>query len=251
MLSFYELEKSLFNESVAKNYFETLLTQNDNSFKYSRRQGILEPNDPINQYKTNDSINVVWITGMWSGIVPGTGKYKELLSPLGYNIQVVKTLANMKAAGLGRIVRHLPILNTLHKKIADPHVQKNQDKVLGEMGDNTPDIIIGSSQGGAIALSVANKYQDVPMVLLCPAWKIFGVHPTYINPQSVIIHGIADIEVPIQDSIELSKMFNVKLIKTPDGHIMSYGLSILVNQLHNLAVKKRKTENTDINFWIA
>lgn len=275
MLSFYQLEEKINSEFIAENYFESIVQSNtkDNTFRYPRSKGIVKQNDPINQFKTNNSdINIVWITGMWSSIFPGTGNYSSLLKPLGYNIQVVKTLADMKSAGLGRIVRHLPFLNPLHQKWAQPHVAKNQEKVLGEIGDSEPDVIIGSSQGGAIALSIAPRFKDAPMLLLCPAWKIFGVNPTYLNSSSSIIHGIHDVEVPLEDSIELSKKFGVPLIKTEDGHIMNHGISILLNQLYNLTqnlvlLKNKKMKelersknqlvamesmnNFKINIWVA
>lgn len=223
--------------------------EGDRQHQYRRGRGILTPQDPLNQYKgdeTSSDLNIVWITGMWSGAVPGTGRYSELLKPLGYNIKTIRTLSDMKTAGLGRIVQHIPFqgVKNLHSRWAGKHVARNQKKVTGEMADSTPDLIIGSSQGGAIALSIADRYRDTPMLLLCPAWKIFNVTPTYVNPHSVIIHGIHDFEVPFKDSQELAEQFNLTLIPTNDGHIMKQGMSVLVSQLHNLtpALAKSKRE---------
>ena len=214
-----------------------------------RGHGILAAHDPLNQYKGDETakeLNIVWITGMWSGAVPGTGRYSELLKPLGYNIKTIRTLGDMKTAGLGRIVRHIPFqaVKNLHGRWADTHVARNQEKVTGEMADSIPDLIIGSSQGGAIALSIANMYQDTPMLLLCPAWKIFNVTPTYVNPSTVIIHGVHDLEVPFKDSQELAEQFNLTLIPTNDGHIMKQGMSVVASQLYNLtpALAKAKRE---------
>ncbi|MDZ4851513.1 MAG: hypothetical protein SGI77_19660 [Pirellulaceae bacterium] len=36
--------------------------------------------------------------------------------------------------------------------------------------EHRPDVIVGSSRGGAIAVNIANG--ETPLVLLCPAWKI-------------------------------------------------------------------------------
>ena len=223
----------------------------DKQHQYRRGRGILKANDPLNQFKgeeTSGDLNIVWITGMWSGAVPGTGRYSELLKPLGYNVKTVRTLADMKTAGLGRLVRHIPFqaVKNLHRRWAGAHIARNQEKVSNELSDSVPDLIIGSSQGGAIALSIADRYKDTPMLLLCPAWKIFNVTPTYVHPSTVIIHGVHDIEVPFKDSQELAQQFNLKLIPTEDGHIMKQGISVLVSQLHNLtpglAKAKRERE---------
>jgi hypothetical protein len=38
-----------------------------------------------------------------------------------------------------------------------------------------PDVVVGSSRGGAVAM---NLIIDVPLVLLCPAWKRWGTATT-------------------------------------------------------------------------
>ena len=292
-MSFYTVEQLVANDAIVKQFVEAFeeetprvpktskditaampsIPKNDANWNYPRGRGILRKNDPLNQWKgdeTSNDLNIVWITGMWSGAVPGTGRYAELLKPLGYNVRVIRTISDMKTAGLGRIVRHIPFkaVKNLHSKWASSHVDKNFEKVTTEINDQTePDLIIGSSQGGAVALSIAPRYKDIPMILLCPAWKIFNVTPTYVNPESVIIHGIHDIEVPFEDSQELAQMFDIKLIPTKDGHILKQGMSVLMSQLHSVAPsllkakldrereidKQRvavKQENT-INLWIA
>jgi hypothetical protein len=277
MLNFFEMNQLVNNDKVVKEWLEAVTGQetaeelpfirvprtrsqistsmqqlpaNDRKFRSDRGRGKLRPDDPINQYTNVDGqdINIVWITGMWSGAVPGTGRYAELLKPLGYNLRIVKTLSDLKSAALGRLVRHWPfsMLSGTHKGWADAHVARNQEKVTKELGeDTTPDLIIGSSQGGAIALSIAPRYTDIPMILLCPAWKIFRVTPTYVHPESVIIHGVRDMEVPFEDSQELAEMFEgIRLIPTNDGHIMQEGLTILIRMLQSMTglLSKRKRE---------
>jgi len=63
-----------------------------------------------------------------------------------------------------------------------------------------PDVIVGSSRGGAVALNIDSK--DTPLVLLCPAWKNWGTVTT-IKPNSVILHSRADDVIPFSDSEEL------------------------------------------------
>ena len=43
---------------------------------------------------------------------------------------------------------------------------------------------------------------DVPLVLLCPAWKHFGTATT-VKPGTIILHSQADDVVPFADSAEL------------------------------------------------
>lgn len=57
-----------------------------------------------------------------------------------------------------------------------------------------PDVIVGSSRGGAVALSINSK--DTPLVLLCPAWKNWGTVKT-LKPNSVILHSRQDDVIPL------------------------------------------------------
>jgi hypothetical protein len=63
-----------------------------------------------------------------------------------------------------------------------------------------PDVIVGSSRGGAVALNIKSK--DTPLVLLCPAWKNWGTVKT-LKPNSVILHSRQDDVIPFSDSEEL------------------------------------------------
>ncbi len=69
-----------------------------------------------------------------------------------------------------------------------------------EYDHHQPDVIVGSSRGGAVAMNINSK--DTPLVLLCPAWKNRGVAVT-IKPHSVILHSRADDVIPFSDSEEL------------------------------------------------
>ena len=64
-----------------------------------------------------------------------------------------------------------------------------------------PDVVVGSSRGGAVAM---NLKANVPLVLLCPAWKRWGTATT-VKPGTVILHSSADEVVPFADSEELVK----------------------------------------------
>jgi hypothetical protein len=89
-----------------------------------------------------------------------------------------------------------------------------------------PDVVVGSSRGGALALAL--ECGDTPLVLLCPAWRKFGpgrnppaatvgnspaevvaatgppaLNPPTLRPSGVVLHSRADDVVPYADSEEL------------------------------------------------
>ena len=63
-----------------------------------------------------------------------------------------------------------------------------------------PDVVVGSSRGGAVAMNIDSK--DTPLVLLCPAWKKWG-SATTVKPNTTILHSPGDDVVPFADSEEL------------------------------------------------
>ena len=68
-----------------------------------------------------------------------------------------------------------------------------------EFDRHHPDVVVGSSRGGAVAM---NLKIDVLLVLLCPAWKRWGTART-VKPGTIILHSQADDMVPFADSQEL------------------------------------------------
>ena len=71
-----------------------------------------------------------------------------------------------------------------------------------EFDAHKPDVIVGSSRGGAVALNMASG--ATPLVLLCPAWKRWGTVKT-LKPNSVILHSRNDEVIPFKESEELVK----------------------------------------------
>jgi len=63
-----------------------------------------------------------------------------------------------------------------------------------------PDVIVGSSRGGAVAMNLAAGV--TPRVLLCPAWKRWGAARA-LPAQTVILHSRVDEVIPFADSEEL------------------------------------------------
>src|SRR3954462_12443793 len=66
-----------------------------------------------------------------------------------------------------------------------------------------PDVIVGSSRGGAVAMNL--DAGSTPLVLLCPAWKRWGTVKR-ARPGTVIIHSEADDVIPIAESRELVRV---------------------------------------------
>jgi hypothetical protein len=70
----------------------------------------------------------------------------------------------------------------------------------GEYDRHRPDVIVGSSRGGGVAMNIASG--STPLVLLCPAWKRWGTAMT-VRPGTTILHSEADDVIPFADSREL------------------------------------------------
>jgi len=70
----------------------------------------------------------------------------------------------------------------------------------GEVDRHRPDVIVGSSRGGAVAMNL--DAGPTPLVLLCPAWKRWGT-ARRVKPGTVILHSDQDDVIPIDDSREL------------------------------------------------
>ena len=66
--------------------------------------------------------------------------------------------------------------------------------------EQRPDVIVGSSRGGAVAMNV--ECGDTPLVLLCPAWKRWGAART-VKAKTTILHSRADDVIPFAESEEL------------------------------------------------
>ena len=75
-----------------------------------------------------------------------------------------------------------------------------EDIAQSELDRQQPDVVVGSSRGGAVAMSINSG--STPLVLLCPAWKRWGTATT-VKPGTIILHSKADDVVPFADSEEL------------------------------------------------
>ena len=85
------------------------------------------------------------------------------------------------------------------------------------IADVEPDLVIGSSRGGAVAMATNTM---VPTILICPAWGKYCPWGA-ARGSTVILHAKSDRIVPISDSKLLSKTFGCELIEIGKDHRMN------------------------------
>ena len=101
----------------------------------------------------------------------------------------------------------------LPKEPFDIAVKIAQDVVNTE----SPDVIVGSSRGGAVAMAV--NPMNAQRVLIAPAWKKYGVSKK-LSP-SIVLHSETDDIVPFEDTQELFRNnAGITVIACDDDHRM-------------------------------
>jgi len=116
-----------------------------------------------------------------------------------------------------------------------------------------PDIIVGVSQGGAVAMSLAqNEWSGAKLLLIAPAWKTFGVKPV-VSKGTVIIHGTNDWLVPLGDSEYLRKASGCRLIKVEDNHAVENSYGVILGEVDRLSIEtgKHKSQEQIHTEWAA
>ncbi|EHQ52949.1 hypothetical protein ECTPHS_09677 [Ectothiorhodospira sp. PHS-1] len=81
-----------------------------------------------------------------------------------------------------------------------------------------PQVIVGSSRGGAVAMAL-NSHR-IPLVLLCPAWRLWGTADR-VKAGTLILHSPADEVIPFTDSrylVDNSRPAVVTLITVGSDH---------------------------------
>ena len=90
----------------------------------------------------------------------------------------------------------------LNPALPDDDFEESLRIAEAEYDNHHPDVIVGSSRGGAVAININS--QDTPLVLLCPGWKTWG-SATAVKMNTTILHSQADDVVPFAHSEELVK----------------------------------------------
>lgn len=95
------------------------------------------------------------------------------------------------------------------------------------MEQDRPEVVVGSSRGGAVAMRIAAS-SSAPQVLLAPAWRRFGVEPV-VRRDTRVLHGIKDDVVLLADSIELERRNSLppeNLVPLNDDHRLGSSLAL-------------------------
>jgi hypothetical protein len=91
----------------------------------------------------------------------------------------------------------------LNPQLPDEEFDEAVRIAQAEFDRHHPAVVVGSSRGGAVAMSLRSG--DARLVLLCPAWRNYGLART-VKPGTVILHSRADDVVPFADSEELVRV---------------------------------------------
>jgi hypothetical protein len=92
----------------------------------------------------------------------------------------------------------------------------------------TPDVIVGSSRGGAVAMNLCSR--ETPLVLLCPAWKRWGTVDR-LKSNAVILHSRNDDVIPFAESellVSRSGLEQETLIEVGHDHRLADTTSLAV-----------------------
>lgn len=114
-----------------------------------------------------------------------------------------------------------------------------------------PDLVVGSSQGGAIAMAlVQNEWAGARLVLIAPAWKTFGIEPS-VPKNTIILHGTHDWLVSPSDSEHLSYKNKCRLIKVDDNHHLEHSYNLLLREVNrcSYAMGQHKDKKTIDREW--
>jgi predicted esterase len=94
-----------------------------------------------------------------------------------------------------------------------------------EIAAQEPDVLVGSSFGGAVVLALLQRgFYAGPSLLLAPAYRGSGVEAQIPDRLRVlVVHGTRDTVVPIEDSRALVKTGTqgaVALVEVDDDHML-------------------------------
>lgn len=90
-------------------------------------------------------------------------------------------------------------------EVINPHLpdndfEKSVQIAAAALADSPPDLVVGSSRGGAVAMNI--DVGELPLVLIAPAWKRWGT-ASKVGSRTIILHSNNDDLIPVNDSREL------------------------------------------------
>src|SRR6185295_18767241 len=74
----------------------------------------------------------------------------------------------------------------INPKLPDEDFEEALRIAQAEFDTHQPQSVVGSSRGGAVAMNLDSG--DTPLVLLCPAWKKYGMAKT-VKQNTTILHS--------------------------------------------------------------
>lgn len=109
-------------------------------------------------------------------------------------------------------------LEVINPALSDDDWSEALRVAQSEFDTHRPNVIVGSSRGGALAMNV--KSGVTPLVLLCPAWKRWGT-VRRVKRGTIILHSRNDEIIPFEESQELLRSSDAPesaLIETGNDH---------------------------------
>lgn len=112
-------------------------------------------------------------------------------------------------------------LEGLGHTVLNPYLPRNDFELSMQIAQEeidleSPEIVIGSSRGGAVAMSLDLK--GARLILIAPAWKGYDV-PGQVPPGTQVLHCTSDDIVHYEDSEEVQG--DPVLIPCGDSHRMN------------------------------
>jgi hypothetical protein len=115
--------------------------------------------------------------------------------------------------------------NVINPKLDDDDFEAALCTAQAEFDRHQPDIIVGSSRGGAVAMNL--KSGEAKSVLLCPAWRKWGDAKT-VKPNTILLHSRSDEVIPFEDSEDLARASGAMLIEVGEDHRLADNESLEV-----------------------
>jgi len=129
----------------------------------------------------------------------------------------------------------------INPRLDDEDFQRAVATAQAEFDRHRPDVVVGSSRGGAVAMNL--QVGDTPLVLLCPAWRHWGEAAT-VPPGTRILHSRLDEVIPFADSEVLARNSDLPpdaLIETGGDHRLAEAepLARMLEACERVSGKKR------------